>query len=355
MWAYLGDHARAAAEVEDVTGATSERLRRNDFTKAARILSVCSCAVSSASNQAGAERERRHEAHATGEVQYLMRAYAAGMLRGPEEREFLLHDADFAALRPRPDFQLLMMDLGFPTPEPFASRRLSFFNKDAARFLTRVPLRSTQWTKGRPSRIKWEGEDHDEREGSRPTTCCAGPGRATRGPWRTCSTATGAGCGTWSASASTAASRAASTPPTCSRRPTSRPTSGSPTYLREPAMPFFLWLRLVTGQKLIDLHRHHLGAKMRDAGLEVSLHRGAPAAGQLGLAGRAAAGPAHLADPRGAAGRDAAAAAGGPQPDGPDRPRGPGPAPLRGAEQRARRPRSSAWRRRRPATATSAP
>jgi RNA polymerase sigma-70 factor (ECF subfamily) len=43
----------------------------------------------------------------------------------------------------------------------------------------------------------------------------------------------------------------------------------------DKAMPFFLWLRLVTGQKLIDVHRHHLGAKMRDAGQEVSLYRGA--------------------------------------------------------------------------------
>src|SRR5207249_3417837 len=47
----------------------------------------------------------------------------------------------------------------------------------------------------------------------------------------------------------------------------------------------FLWLRLVTGQALIDLHRHHLGAQMRDAGLEVSLHRGAfPRASSLSLA-----------------------------------------------------------------------
>src|SRR5262249_14949962 len=44
---------------------------------------------------------------------------------------------------------------------------------------------------------------------------------------------------------------------------------------REREMPFFLWLRLVTGQKLTDVHRHHLGAKMRDAGQEVSLYRGA--------------------------------------------------------------------------------
>jgi RNA polymerase sigma-70 factor, ECF subfamily len=56
-------------------------------------------------------------------------------------------------------------------------------------------------------------------------------------------------------------------------------------YLRDPAIPIFLWLRLVTGQKLTDLHRHHLGAKMRDAGLEVSLHRGAlPQASSVSLA-----------------------------------------------------------------------
>jgi RNA polymerase sigma-70 factor, ECF subfamily len=43
---------------------------------------------------------------------------------------------------------------------------------------------------------------------------------------------------------------------------------------REREMPAFLWLRLVTGQVLIGLHRRHLGAKMRDAGVEISIHRG---------------------------------------------------------------------------------
>ena len=47
-----------------------------------------------------------------------------------------------------------------------------------------------------------------------------------------------------------------------------------PEYLRQPSMPFFLWLRFLTGQKLVELHRHHLGAQMRDAGREVSLHHG---------------------------------------------------------------------------------
>ncbi len=56
-------------------------------------------------------------------------------------------------------------------------------------------------------------------------------------------------------------------------------------YGRNPTLPFFLWLRLVTGQKLTDFHRMHLGTKMRAAGQEVSLHRGAlPQASSLSLA-----------------------------------------------------------------------
>ena len=45
-------------------------------------------------------------------------------------------------------------------------------------------------------------------------------------------------------------------------------------YLRQPAVPFFLWLRGIAGNKLLELHRHHLGTPMRDARREVSLHRG---------------------------------------------------------------------------------
>jgi RNA polymerase sigma-70 factor (ECF subfamily) len=58
-----------------------------------------------------------------------------------------------------------------------------------------------------------------------------------------------------------------------------------PDWQRRDDLPFFLWLRLVAGQKLIDLHRHHLGAKMRDAGQEVSLCRGpVPSASSASLA-----------------------------------------------------------------------
>jgi RNA polymerase sigma-70 factor (ECF subfamily) len=58
-----------------------------------------------------------------------------------------------------------------------------------------------------------------------------------------------------------------------------------PEYARNPAIPFYLWLRYLTGQRLIDLHRQHLGAKMRDAAQEVSLYRGAlPQASSVSLA-----------------------------------------------------------------------
>jgi RNA polymerase sigma-70 factor (ECF subfamily) len=56
-------------------------------------------------------------------------------------------------------------------------------------------------------------------------------------------------------------------------------------YLREPKLPLFLWLRLVVGERLVTLHRQHLGTHMRDAGLEVSLYRGAlPTASSAALA-----------------------------------------------------------------------
>lgn len=45
-------------------------------------------------------------------------------------------------------------------------------------------------------------------------------------------------------------------------------------YAANPRLSFFLWLRLETLQKLVDVHRFHLGTKMRSAGQEVSLHRG---------------------------------------------------------------------------------
>jgi RNA polymerase sigma-70 factor (ECF subfamily) len=51
-------------------------------------------------------------------------------------------------------------------------------------------------------------------------------------------------------------------------------TSRFDEYRRDQRMPFYLWLRFITGQKLIVAHRRHLGAKVRDARREVAIHAG---------------------------------------------------------------------------------
>lgn len=59
----------------------------------------------------------------------------------------------------------------------------------------------------------------------------------------------------------------------------------APEYRTDPSMPIFLWLRWLTGQRLMALHRKHLGAQMRNAGHEVSLHGGAlPPADSISIA-----------------------------------------------------------------------
>ena len=45
-------------------------------------------------------------------------------------------------------------------------------------------------------------------------------------------------------------------------------------YLDQPSVPFFVWLRQITNQVLIDTHRRYVDARMRDVNLEVSLERG---------------------------------------------------------------------------------
>ena len=58
-------------------------------------------------------------------------------------------------------------------------------------------------------------------------------------------------------------------------------------YLRRPESPFHLWLRGIVGNKLRELHRHHLGTRMRDASRDVSIYRGTmPEATSAALAAR---------------------------------------------------------------------
>ncbi|MBX3420062.1 MAG: sigma-70 family RNA polymerase sigma factor [Pirellulaceae bacterium] len=42
-------------------------------------------------------------------------------------------------------------------------------------------------------------------------------------------------------------------------------------FLTQPALPFFVWLRMELNQKLHEIHRHHLTTAKRDARMEVGL------------------------------------------------------------------------------------
>jgi len=58
-----------------------------------------------------------------------------------------------------------------------------------------------------------------------------------------------------------------------------------PEYAADPKVPLYLWLRHLTGLKLSEVHRRHLGTQLRDADREVTLHRGGlPEADSMSLA-----------------------------------------------------------------------
>jgi len=43
-------------------------------------------------------------------------------------------------------------------------------------------------------------------------------------------------------------------------------------FLKDEELSLFVWLRWIVGQTLVDVHRRHLGAKMRDAYRDVSIN-----------------------------------------------------------------------------------
>lgn len=47
-------------------------------------------------------------------------------------------------------------------------------------------------------------------------------------------------------------------------------------FVDNPVVPFYVWMRALAGQVLIDLHRRHLGAQKRSIQREVSLHAKLP-------------------------------------------------------------------------------
>jgi RNA polymerase sigma-70 factor (ECF subfamily) len=48
-------------------------------------------------------------------------------------------------------------------------------------------------------------------------------------------------------------------------------------FFKQPSQSLFLWLRWMVGNKLLELHRHHLGAQMRDVRREAWVGRSSDA------------------------------------------------------------------------------
>lgn len=65
-------------------------------------------------------------------------------------------------------------------------------------------------------------------------------------------------------------------------------------YLKRPQLSFYVWLRQLTTQRLIDVHRRHVSADKRTVNQEVSIHRYQPAATSASMAMQLVA---HLASP----------------------------------------------------------
>ena len=57
-----------------------------------------------------------------------------------------------------------------------------------------------------------------------------------------------------------------------------------PNFHPEAEVPVYVWVRRITCQRLAKLHREHLGAQKRDAGMEVFSSRHSPAASSFALA-----------------------------------------------------------------------
>jgi RNA polymerase sigma-70 factor (ECF subfamily) len=57
-------------------------------------------------------------------------------------------------------------------------------------------------------------------------------------------------------------------------------------YTQDPSKSFYIWLRLIVTQTMVDAHRRHLGTKKRDVRREQKKHHAYPEATSVSLARR---------------------------------------------------------------------
>jgi serine/threonine-protein kinase len=111
--ARMGRHARAAAEAAVVPASA------RNLAVAASVFAVAADAARADERLSMAEREAAAERYVARAVALLDRARRAGALDDPGTLADLTSARDLDALRSRPDFRALMLDLAFPA-DPFA-------------------------------------------------------------------------------------------------------------------------------------------------------------------------------------------------------------------------------------------
>jgi tetratricopeptide (TPR) repeat protein/tRNA A-37 threonylcarbamoyl transferase component Bud32 len=106
---FLGEHARAAAEVEALLAEGHDNGR--NLLLFAKVHSLCSAAAGEDSSRPLPEREKLAGRYGTRAVELLRKARDAGHFRDPGEVGHLQESKDLAPIRSRPDFQRLLEEL----------------------------------------------------------------------------------------------------------------------------------------------------------------------------------------------------------------------------------------------------
>jgi tetratricopeptide (TPR) repeat protein len=116
-----GEYARATVEADRLAETTSIPVGER-FYEFACVDALASAAARKDPKLRPAERTSRAEQLAARSVLLLDRSRIAGFFRDPIRFDQLMKDTDLEPLRSRPDFQVFMMDVAFPS-EPFATAR----------------------------------------------------------------------------------------------------------------------------------------------------------------------------------------------------------------------------------------
>jgi tetratricopeptide (TPR) repeat protein len=107
--ARLGEHAQAAAEVE--TLLAEGRVQALNLYTFAYVYSLCSSAAANDARLPPAERGKLADKYGARAVELLRKAQAAGYFQDPGRLAHMKEDEDLDAIRSRPDFQRLLVEL----------------------------------------------------------------------------------------------------------------------------------------------------------------------------------------------------------------------------------------------------